>query len=464
VTVEAGGIGTFVSGFPADFGWGTATSAYQIEGAVDEGGRGQSIWDIFSHESGRIERGENADISCDHYHHWQEDLDLMAELGLSVYRFSIAWPRVMPDGKGPLNEEGVGFYSGLIDGLLERGITPFPTLYHWDLPQALEEEGGWMNRDTSQRFAEYAAAMFERFGDRVDLWLTHNEPWVAAFVAYVAGEHAPGGCEDWPLALRVSHHLLLSHGLAVQALRASRAASAKIGFAPNLQPVHPLTGSPEDAEAARIWDGFQNRWFLDPVFKGSYPEDMLAEYERFGVEEAIEDGDLAVISSPVDLLGVNFYQQATVKHDPDSVFLGVAGVPTRPPLTDMGWAVTPEALHELLLRLKRDYGDFDIYITENGAAYPDEWDGGDIVEDPKRVDFISRHLESLSQAIADGVNVKGYCVWALLDNFEWAKGYDKRFGLYYVDYPTQRRIPKRSALWYRDQIAASRLATPQEDE
>ncbi len=380
----------------------------------------------------------------------------MVELGLSVYRFSIAWPRVMPDGKGALNEEGVDFYSRLIDGLLERGITPFPTLYHWDLPQALEDEGGWTSRDTTQRFAEYAAAMFERFGDRVDLWLTQNEPWVTAFLAYVSGEKAPGVHNNWPLALRVSHHLLLSHGLSVQALRASRAASAKIGFAPNLHPAHPLTDSPEDAEAARIWDGFQNRWFLDPVFKGSYPEDMLAKYERFGVEEAIEDGDLAVISSPVDLLGVNFYHQEAVKRDPNSVYLGIASIPTRLPLTDMGWEVTPEGLHEMLLRLKRDYGDFDIYITENGAAYPDEWDGGDIVEDPERVDFISRHLESLSRAIADGVNVKGYCVWSLLDNFEWENGYDKRFGLYYVDYPNQRRIPKRSALWYRGQIAASR--------
>jgi beta-glucosidase len=454
--MEAAGGNTFVPGFPANFGWGVATSAYQIEGAVDEGGRGLSIWDTFSHEPGNTARGENADVSCDHYHHLQEDLDLMVELGLSVYRFSIAWPRVMPDGKGQLNEEGVDFYSRLIDGLLERGIKPFPTLYHWDLPQVLEDEGGWVNRDTSQRFAEYAAAMFERFGDRVDLWLTHNEPWVTAFMAYVGGEKAPGVRNDWPTALRVSHHLLLSHGLAVQALRSGRAASAKIGLAPNLHPAHPLTDSPEDAEAARIWDGFQNRWFLDPVFKGSYPEDMLAEFARYGFEEAVEDGDLAVISSPVDLLGVNFYHRVAVTHDADSVYLGLAGVPNRLPLTEMGWDVTPEALHEMLTRLKREYGEFDIYITENGAAYPDVWDGGDTVEDPMRVEFISRHLESLSQAIADGVNVKGYCVWSLLDNYEWEKGYKMRFGLYYVDYPTQRRIPKRSALWYRGQIASSR--------
>ena len=454
--VAANGGNGFVPGLPKDFGWGVATSAYQIEGAVDEGGRGPSIWDTYSHEPGRTARGEHADVSCDHYHHWQEDLDLMAELGLSVYRFSIAWSRVMPSGKGPLNEEGVDFYSRLIDGLLERGITPFPTLYHWDLPQALEDEGGWGNRDTAQRFAEYAAAMFERFGDRVDLWLTHNEPWVTAFMGYIGSEKAPGVYNNWPLALRVSHHLLLSHGLAVQALRAGSAASAKIGIAPNLHPTRPLTDSPEDARAAQIWDGFQNRWFLDPVFKGAYPEDMLAEYERFGFEDSVEAGDLAAISSPIDHLGVNFYHRVAVTQKPDSPYLGLVCVPTQSPLTEMGWDVTPDGLHEMLLRIKRDYGDIDIYITENGAAYPDEWDGGDIVEDPDRVAFISRHVEALSQAIADGVSVKGYCVWSLLDNFEWEKGYAKRFGLYYVDYPTQRRIPKRSALWYREQIAASR--------
>jgi beta-galactosidase len=445
-----------VPGFPADFGWGVSTSAYQIEGAVDEGGRGQSIWDTYSHEPGRTARGETGDVSCDHYHHWQEDLDLMADLGVSVYRFSIAWPRVMPSGKGPLNEEGVDFYSRLVDGLLERGIMPFPTLYHWDLPQALEDEGGWVNRDTTQRFAEYAAAMFERLGDRVDHWLTHNEPWVTAFMGYIGSEKAPGVYNDWPQALRVSHHLLLSHGLAVQALRASSAASAKIGLAPNLHPTRPFSDSPEDVKAALTWDGFQNRWFLDPVFKGHYPEDMLAEYERFSFEEAVEEGDLAVISSPIDLLGVNFYHRAVVKTEPNSPYLGLTCVPTQLPLTEMGWDVTPDGLPEMLLRIKRDYGDIDIYITENGAACPDKWDGGDIVEDPQRVEFIARHLEALSQAIAGGVHVKGYCVWSLLDNYEWEKGYDKRFGLYYIDYPTQRRIPKRSALWYRDQIATSR--------
>ena len=445
----------FVPGFSADFGWGVSTSAYQVEGAVNEGGRGASIWDTFSHEPGRTARGENGDVSCDHYHHWQEDLDLMAGLGVNIYRFSIAWPRVMPTGKGPLNEEGVDFYSRLIDGLLERGIMPFPTLYHWDLPQALEDEGGWTNRDTAQHFAEYASAMFERFGDRVDHWQTHNEPWVTAFMGYIGGEKAPGVYNDWPKALRVSHHLLLSHGLAVQALRAGRFASAKIGIAPNLNPTQPFTESPEDVEAALVWDGFLNRWFLDPVFKGRYPEDMLARYERFGFEESIEDGDLAVISSPTDFLGVNFYSRAVVKTEPSSPYLGLKCVPNQS-LTEMGWDVTPDGLHELMLRLKRDYGDIDTYITENGAAFPDKWDGEDVVEDPERVDYLVRHVGALSQAIADGVPVKGYCVWSLLDNYEWEKGYNMRFGLYYIDYPTQRRISKRSALWYRDQIAASR--------
>ncbi|MGD0166416.1 MAG: GH1 family beta-glucosidase [Gaiellaceae bacterium] len=446
----------FIPGFPADFGWGVSTSAYQIEGAVNEDGRGPSIWDTFSHEPGRTANGENGDVSCDHYHHWRTDLDLMAELGADLYRFSIAWPRVMPTGKGALNEKGVDFYSRLIDGLLERGIKPFPTLYHWDLPQALEDEGGWGERDTALRFAEYAAAMFDRLGDRVDLWLTHNEPWVTAFMAYVGGVKAPGVYNDWPLALRVSHHLLLSHGLAVQALRSSKATSAKIGIAPNLHPTVAFTDSPEDIAAAELWDGFQNRWFLDPVFKGKYPEDMLAHYERFGFDAAIEDGDLAVIATPVDHLGVNFYHRATIKRQPGSEYLGMVSEPTQSPLTEMGWDVTPEGLHEMLLRIKRDYGGVDIFITENGAAYPDIWDGGEVVEDPARVDFVSRHVEALARAIADGVSVKGYCVWSLLDNYEWEKGYAMRFGLYYVDYATQRRIPKQSALWYRGQIAASR--------
>jgi beta-glucosidase len=442
---------------PEDFGWGVSTSAYQIEGAVTEGGRGVSIWDTFCRQPGKIAGGDTGDVACDHYHRWREDLELLGELGVNLYRFSISWPRVMPTGKGPLNQEGVDFYSRLVDGLLEHGITPLITLYHWDLPQALEDEGGWGSRDTALRFGEYAAAMFDKLGDRAPLWITHNEPWVTSFMAYVSGIKAPGTLDDWPLAVRVSHHLLLSHGLSVQALRASGAGGAKIGLAPNLHPTYPLTESEEDAAAAVLWDGFQNRWFLDPVFKGGYPEDMLARYEQFGFEDAVEDGDLATISAPTDFLGVNFYHHLKVHFDPASVYLGMANVPVRLPLTQMGWEVTPEALHDLLLRLKRDYGDVDIYITENGAAYPDEWkDGAAVVQDPLRVEYLSGHIESVRRAVGDGVSVKGYCVWSLYDNFEWEKGYAMRFGLYYVDYPTQRRIPKQSALWYRDQIAGSR--------
>jgi beta-glucosidase len=445
----------YIPGFPADFDWGVATSAYQIEGAVDEGGRGPSIWDTFSHTPGRTANGETGDVACDHYHHLEEDLDLMSELGLKIYRFSIAWPRVMPTGKGKLNEEGVDFYSRLVDGLLERGIKPFPTLYHWDLPQALEDEGGWPNRDTAERFAEYAAAMFDRLGDRVDLWLTHNEPWVTAFMSYVANHTAPGVYNDWPTALRVSHHLLLSHGLAVQALRASRP-SAKVGMVPNLAPAEPVTNSAEDVEAARKWDGFQNRWFLDPLFRGSYPEDMLAEYERFSFADSVEDGDMQTIAAPVDLLGVNFYMRVLIRNAPGSIFFDTESTTSQTDLTEMGWEVTPEGLHELLVWIKDEYGNPDIYITENGCALADKWNGEEVVEDPRRVDFLVRHVEQLARAIADGVQVKGYCVWSLLDNYEWSSGYAKRFGLYYVDYPTQRRIPKQSALWYRGQIAASR--------
>jgi beta-glucosidase len=447
-----------VNGLPSDFKWGVATSSYQIEGAVNEDGRGESIWDRLCRQPGKIALGESGDVACDHYHLWETDLDLMADLGVDLYRFSIAWPRVMPTGKGALNQKGVDFYSKLVDGLLERGITPFVTLYHWDLPQALEDEGGWVNRDTALRFADYAAAMFDLLGDRVDHWLTHNEPWVTAFMGYVSGDKAPAVRNHWPLAVRVSHHLLLSHGLSVQALRAGSTPQAKIGLAPNLHPAYPATDSDADRAAATLWDGFQNRWFLDPVFKGHYPEDMLAAYEIYGIGEAIADGDMEIISSPVDLLGVNFYHRQMVRHERNSIFLGTVGAPTKQPFTEMGWEVTPDDLQKLLVRIKRDYGDVDIYITENGAAFPDHWDGGDIVEDPERVDFISRHIEALSRAVSDGVSVKGYCAWSLYDNFEWEKGYAKRFGLYYVDYPTQRRIPKRSALWYREHIARAHAA------
>lgn len=426
--------------FPAGFRFGAATAAYQIEGAVHEDGRADSIWDVFCRVPGAIANGDTGDVACDHYHRFEQDLDLMAELGLESYRFSIAWPRVQPDGAGALNPAGIRFYRRLVEGLLDRGIEPIATLYHWDLPQALQEAGGWAARDTAERFAEYAAHMGRELGDLVDTWITHNEPWVVTFLGHVDGRMAPG-VRDWPTALRVAHHLLLSHGLAVEAL------PGNVGITVNLAPAR------GDEEAARVYDGYQNRWFLDPVLRGSYPEDMRALYEeRVGPLDAVRDGDLEVIGRPIDFLGVNYYFPARVRADAAALPLGLTTVPGPPPLTAMGWEVDPAGLYELLLRLHRDYGPLPISITENGAAYDDPAPTDGVVDDPDRVAYLEGHIDAVARAIADGVDVRRYLAWSLMDNFEWAEGYAKRFGLVHIDYATQRRTPKRSAAVYRDFI------------
>jgi beta-glucosidase len=430
--------------FPVGFRFGVAMAAYQIEGAVDEDGRGASIWDVFCRRPGAVAGGDTADVACDHYHRWREDLDLMAALEIESYRFSISWPRVQPDGRGPLNGAGVDFYRRLAEGLRARGIEPVATLYHWDLPQARQAVGGWAARDTALRFAEYAALMGEALD--VDAWITHNEPWVVAFLGHAEGVKAPG-IRDWPTALQASHHLLLSHGLAAQALRGK-----PVGITLNLAPVR----SADVAAAARM-DGYLNRWFLDPVFRGRYPEDMVAHYERrYGPFEAGRDGDLAVISEPIDFLGINYYSPQRVRPDPARQPLEVSPVLPPPPTTAMGWEVDPEGLHELLLRVRRDYGPVPIYITENGAAFEDGPVVNGTLEDPRRVEYLRSHLGALARAVADGVDVRRYFAWSMLDNFEWEHGYSKRFGLVYVDYSTQRRVPKRSGLWYRDFIASAR--------
>ena len=441
--------------FPPDFRWGAATAAFQIEGATTADGRGESIWDRFARTPGKVHNGDTGDPACDHYHRWSEDLDLLSSLGVGAYRFSISWPRIQPSGRGAANQRGLDFYRRVLEGLRERGISPLVTLYHWDLPQALEDEGGWASRDVALRFAEYAEHVFDGLGDLVDDWTTHNEPWVTSFLGYALGTKAPGATE-WPRALAASHHVLLSHGLVVRAFRET-GRRGRIGITLDLTIVRPGRDHEDDEAAARRLDGHHNRWFLDPIFKGAYPADMLEHYERrFGALDAIRPGDVERIAAPIDYLGVNFYRPNVVTARDDGSVLGLADVPLDGDTTAMGWPVVPEALTELLVGLKRDYGDRPLLITENGAAFEDRTNGADVVEDPQRVAYLESHVAAVGKAIAAGVDVRGYYVWSLLDNFEWEHGYSQRFGIVYVDFETQRRTPKRSALWYRDRIAAAR--------
>ncbi len=431
--------------FPEDFVWGAATAAYQIEGGHEEGGRGPSIWDTFSHTPGKINNGDTGDVACDHYHRWRDDIALMGELGLQAYRFSIAWPRIFPTGSGRPNTEGLDYYKRLVESLLAAGIEPFVTLYHWDLPQALQDRGGWANRDTVSRCGEYAHTLARALGDGVHNWITHNEPWVVAFLGNLTGEHAPGG-RDLATALQVSHHLLLSHGEATEALRAEAREGDRVGITLNLQPVEPASDSAADRDAARLYDGYLNRWFLDPLFRGSYPQDMLEWYGEHAPD--IRSGDLERITVPLDFLGVNYYTRAIVRHASTSVPVQAAEVkPDGRKYTEMGWEVYPRGLYDLLGRVHAEYSTSALYITENGAAFPDTLHEGK-VEDPQRRSYIHEHLLEAYRAIEDGVPLKGYFVWSLLDNFEWAHGYSKRFGLVYVDYPTQTRIIKASGRWY----------------
>ena len=435
------------------FVWGAATAAFQIEGATTADGRGESIWDRFAASPGNVLNGDTGEPACEHYFRWREDLDLMRSLGLQGYRFSISWPRIQPDGRGPAQAKGLDFYRRLVEGLLERGISPLATLYHWDLPQALEDEGGWASRGVVERFGDYAELVFDAVGDLVPAWITHNEPWVTSFLGYAYGTKAPG-LSDWPTALRASHHSLLAHGAAVQRFR-ERGDAGRIGITLDLTVARAAGASPADEAAARRLDGHHNRWFLDPVLCGAYPEDMLRLYESHcGPLDAIEDGDLELIAQPIDFLGVNFYRPNFVTDGDDGTPLSLREDEPDVERTAMGWPIVPAALTELLLRLGRDYPPIPLLITENGAAFDDHLDGGEVVEDERRVDYLKGHVAAVERARAEGVDVRGYYVWSLLDNFEWEHGYDKRFGIVFVDFETQRRIPKRSALWYRDLIAA----------
>lgn len=432
--------------FGPDFVWGVATSAFQIEGASATDGRGPSIWDTFCRKPGVIADGSDGSIACDHYHRLEQDLDLIASLGVDAYRFSVAWPRVQPLGQGAWNPAGLAFYDRLVDGLLARGIKPYLTLNHWDLPEALQTGGGWVNRATVGHFVEYARGVVRHFGDRLVSITTHNEPWVIAMLGHETGVFAPG-IRSRASAIQVAHHLLLSHGLALQALRAD-GCRAQLGIVLNLAPIHPASATAADQQVARIEDGRLLRWFMDPLFRACYPEDILAYLGSDAPQ--VEPGDLAAIATPLDFLGVNYYSRTVVSADGpvDAGSLGHA-------LTEMGWEVYPEGLTELLQRLHADYPVPPLYVTENGGAFQDQHIG-ERVADPERCDYIARHIEAVAQAIRRGVPMAGYMVWSLLDNFEWASGYEKRFGIVHVDYRTQQRTCKDSALWYRDFLRSLR--------
>jgi beta-glucosidase len=462
--------------FPDGFLFGAATAAYQVEGSVVAAGRGVSIWDTFSHAAGNTSNGDTGDIACDHFLRLDEDLDLMAQLGARAYRFSVSWPRIQPTGKGPANPEGLDFYRRVVDGLRARGILPVLTLYHWDLPQPLQDAGGWPQRDTASRFTEYAAIVAQALGETVGMWITLNEPWCSAWLGYGSGHHAPG-IRDIGKAAAATHHLLLAHGEAVQAIR-SAVPAAEVGISLNLTPMRHATNHEDDVAAARRMDGNANRLFLDPLLRGSYPPDMLEHYQGqtpgFAV---IRDGDLETISRPLDFLGINYYTPRTVADEKraaeataaghcvhaaetDLISSGLRVVPVQRPgfrRTEMGWEIEPAALTELLARVRHEYPDIPILLTENGAACSDYVGQDGSVRDPERIRYLDGHLRAVLDAREAGSDIRGYFVWSLMDNFEWAYGYSKRFGLVWVDYPTRTRIPKDSFRWYAEVARANAL-------
>jgi len=438
--------------FPDGFLWGTATASYQIEGAADEDGRGPSIWDTFCALPGKVVGGDTGAVACDHYHRWAEDVALMAELGVGGYRFSIAWPRVQPGGRGPVNTRGMAFYDQLVDALCEQQIVPMATLFHWDSPQPIEDAGGWLARDTAERFAEYAAVVADTLADRVQHWVTLNEPVVHMLLGYATGVHAPGKALLVD-ALPVAHNLLFGHGLALQALRARGAQS--VGITNNYSPAWPATGQAEDVASAAAFDVLYNRLFTDPLLHGAYPEELAGTFDTHLPDR--HHADLGVISAPIDFLGVNYYNPTKLcAPSADSALpfelSPIDGFPT----TSFGWPVVPDGLRELLVGLAERYGERlpPIYITENGCSYDDQpTGGGRVVDDPERIAYLDGHLRALCATMSTGVDVRGYFVWSLLDNFEWAEGYSKRFGLVHVDYATQTRTPKASFHWYHDVIS-----------
>ncbi len=443
--------------FPSQFLWGTATAAYQIEGAWEADGKGESIWDRFSHTPGKVINGDTGDLACDHYHRWPEDIALMTDLGLHAYRFSISWPRVLPAGRGQVNQAGLDFYSRLVDGLLAAGITPFATLYHWDLPQALQDGGGWADRSTAEAFVEYADVISRHLGDRIGHWITHNEPSVVAYNGNLTGEHAPG-ITDLGIALRVSHHLLLSHGWAVPVLRRNSPGS-EVGITINVNVTEPASPSAEDYDDFRYQDGIWTRWFMDPLYGRGYPADLVVDHVASGGLSPegltfVQAGDMETIAVRIDFLGLNYYfrllsrspEIPEAENHPQTVFQAPKDTTN---WTEMGWEVYPRGLIQVLARLAFDYQLPKIYITENGASYSDGPDGERRIRDDRRLRYLREHFAWAHRAIALGVPLAGYFVWSFLDNFEWARGYAQRFGLVWVDYKTQDRILKDSAHWYK---------------
>ena len=436
--------------FPSNFIWGAATASYQIEGATTEDGRSECIWDRYAATPGMVVNGESGAVACDHYHRWPQDIELMKNLGLQAYRFSVAWPRVIPTGRGAVNQKGLDFYDKLVDGLLEAGIQPYATLYHWDLPQILQDQGGWPNRDTAYAFAEYTEAVVKRLGDRIKGWITHNEPWCVAFLGNSIGRHAPG-LHDYQKALETVHHLLLGHGLAVPIIR-QYAPQAEVGITLNLAVFHPDTpGNEADEKAVQFADAEQNRIFLDPIFRKSYPADHEKMQELSA--ELVKPGDLDIIAAPIDFVGINYYTRSILKANPDGTVTNIHPAGT---YTTMGWEVYPEGLYELLTRVQREYPS-RYYITENGASSDDAPDAEGKVVDELRLNYLNAHFKEAHRAIQDGVKLDGYFVWSLMDNFEWAYGYSKRFGITYVDYATQQRTIKESGQWYSGVIKANGL-------
>jgi beta-glucosidase len=455
-----------MTNFPTGFWWGTATAAYQIEGAVADDGRTPSIWDTFAALPGRVVGADTGAVACDHYRRFRGDVALLAELGVQAYRFSVSWTRIQPWVGGPANQAGLDFYRRLVDELLAAGIAPVLTLYHWDLPQELEDRGGWADRDTALRFADYASVMAASLGDRVALWTTLNEPWCSAFLGYASGEHAPGRT-DPAASFAAAHHLLLGHGLATQALRAGLPVGTPVSVVLNPGAVRPASAAEADVEAARRIDARQNRIFLDPLFRGTYPADLMADTAKITDWGFVHGADLAVIASPIDVLGVNYYAPCVVAAAQEvgadvvdgrpSAWPGCADIafPALPgPRTDMGWPIDASGLVEILTRIRRDYGDIPMMVTENGAAFADQEDGSGGVNDGDRIDYLGAHVAAAGEAIAAGVDLRAYFVWSLLDNFEWAWGYGKRFGLFRVDFDSQRRTWKDSARWYQRLIAS----------
>ena len=448
--------------FPKDFKWGTATSSYQIEGAPTAGGKGPSVWDLFSHIEGKIKNGDTGDTACDHYHLWRDDIELLKKLGVNAYRFSISWPRIFPTGKeNEPNQIGLDFYSKIIDTLLENKITPFITLNHWDIPQGLEDIGGWPERDIVHEFVKYSYHVSKHLGDRVRNWITHNEPWCVSYLGYIEGHKPPGLINKWSKSLATAHHLLLSHGMAIPEIR-NNSKQSEIGITLNLNTAIPASGSTYDEDACRFFDGQFNRLYLNPLYNNEYPDDVF-EYLKTKslISESdlnfIKQGDLNIISTKTDFLGVNYYSRAVIRNEeigekknlPRNVDMG--------PKTDFGWEIYPPGIYDLLMRLKKEYKVQNIYITENGCSYSDGPNSEGKINDKRRIEYYRSHLTELKRAIEDGVPCSGYFAWSLMDNFEWAQGFSQRFGLIWVDFETLERIPKDSYYWYKKYISANGL-------